>query len=252
MVRVTGVDRWQRLIDARFERPTTTSGTVVSSISALVTGADSRITFSDTTGSTATNGTAVWERDRGQAVTELAASIGAELVFDPQGVAVLRPVPTLGGTPVWSVGGGQGGMKVLGTSGRGREATYNAVVATGEAVENTIPVVAVARDTNPWSPTFYGGPFGRKPRFYASPLVRTQAQAQTAANAMLARVLGQARTLDVTSLPHPGLDAGDVIRVQVAAGAWQTHLVDGYTLPLGPGTVQLTTRSNAPDLGAES
>ena len=58
---------------------------------------------------------------------------------------------------------------------------------------------------------------------------------------------GVARTLELTSAPDPSLDYGDVLSVEVAAGLWQRHMVQGMTLPLGLGTTPITTRTDAED-----
>lgn len=248
-VAVTGVDRWQRVADARLERPITTSGNTLAAIVNLLRDADSRITV-DTTGaaSTATHGAALWEDERTEPVTKLAESIGHEVFFNPVGVAVVRVIPGLGSPSVWEVGPGDGGVKVGARSGKSRARTYNAVAVVGEP-DGAPPVYAVARDDRPGSPTRWGGPMGRKPRRLRSPLIRTQAQANTTAAALLSRYLGVARTLQLETLPHPGLDAGDVITAEVDTGVWQRHTIDGYELPLGlgSGSVTLATRSTAGD-----
>jgi hypothetical protein len=50
-------------------------------------------------------------------------------------------------------------------------------------------------------------------------------------------------TIDVELVPHPALDAGDVI-VLVEGNNTTTHIIDTLTIPLDPTTTQrITTRS---------
>ncbi len=246
VVSVSGADRAQRIIDARLETPLTTSGGTVAAIASLVTNADSRITFTDHTGSAATHSPSVWERDRAEAVQRLAESIGATLYFYPDGTAHLWPQPSANGVLTsWALARGRGGGKVSSARTVSREGVYNAYVVVGEAADGSAGVTAVARDNDPTSPTRYGGPFGKRPRFLRTSLVRTVGQAGTAAVAGLARSTGQAWSIDLTGLPNPALEVGDMLSVEVEPGVWARHMLDGYDLPLEPGVVQYATRTTA-------
>lgn len=241
---VTCEDRWRRIINARFVTSHTTSGSTVDALADLVEAADGRITCTDLTGSTATHGASLWERDRDKAVMELAKSIGAQVVMTVEGEAEIRPVPSLADAVVWRVYGGDGGVLVEARRGASQGNTYNAAKVEGEASDGSAPVWAAAYVTDSASPLVWGGPFARRPRFYRSPLITTQAQADAAAAALLARVTGVAKTVTVDAAPHPGLDGGDVIDVEVAPGVFERHIVDGFSLPLGPGGVTIDTRTS--------
>lgn len=244
LVTIKGVDRWQRVVDARFEQPRTTSGNTVTAITNLLTEADSRITVVVDVGLSGTHLTSLWDVDRGEAITKLARSIGAIVYFRPDGVARIARVPSLGDTSYWQIGRGPGGAKSSSRRGVTRSKTYNAFAVTGQPGGDLPPVYAVARDNDPASKTRYGGPFGKRPRRYTTSLITTQLQAQAAADAGLAQWLGVARTLSVAAPPNPGLDAGDVITAEVAPDEWQRHITESFTLPLGLGTVGIATRSN--------
>ena len=96
--------------------------------------------------------------------------------------------------------------------GESREAVYNAVTASGENLSDDFPpVTATVEDLDPTSPTRWGGPWGKRRRFYSSPLLTSTAQASRAAAAILATSTGQARTLTVDSVCNPALEDGDVI-----------------------------------------
>ena len=244
---IKGADRWRRVQNARLERPVTTSGNTVDAIRALLMGADGRVVV-DTTAAPVggTHRASLWERDRATAVLELARSIGADVAFNAEGVAVVRTVPSLGDASVWQVGRGTGGVKVSSRRGVTSASTYNGVVVIGEP-QDAPPVYGFAYDSAPGSPTQWGGPFGKRPRFYRTSLITTQAQATAAAQGLLSRALGVGRTLELETLPNPALDAGDVLTVEVEPSVWQRHQVQSYTLPLGLGTTPLATRSTAGD-----
>lgn len=108
----------------------------------------------------------------------------------------------------------------------------NVVVARGEPQDGTTPVQAVAMDTDPSSPTYAGtgpgtSPYGRVTYFFSSPLLLTVAQAQSAANTILAANVGAGATYTLTVPYDPTITAGDVVSV---GGA--TLAVDAVTLNL--------------------
>lgn len=247
VVTVTGEDRWRRIMDARFPQPITTSGNTVAALRALITGADSRIEVVVDPGVNlgGTHRTSLWERDRDKAVVELARSIGAVVYFDPMGVAHIGPLPGLGRDPYWTIATGPGGARLGRRRGITRDRTYNAVAVVGDPGSSIPPVYGFAADLDPTSPTRYGGQFARKPRFYKSSLITTQAQADSTAASMLASVKGITHTQTVEALAHPGLDAGDVVRVEAGPGEWRPYLVGAFTLPLGLGAVSIDTLTTA-------
>ena len=72
------------------------------------------------------------------------------------------------------------------------------------------------RDLDPLSPTYLFGAYGGVARFYSSPHIRTQAQADRVADAQLADHLGATRTINFNTVPNPALDAGDCVTVDAA------------------------------------
>lgn len=243
---ISGSDRWKRVQNARFEQPVATSGGTVAAISAMLTGADGRIAVDTTDAPTGTHQASLWDRDRDDAVRRLARSVGAEVFFNAEGVAVVRRAASLSDAPAWQVGRGTGGVKISSRRGISTDRTYNAVVVIGQP-QSQPPVYGVARDTSLNSRTRYGGAAAKRPRFYKTELISTQAQATAAAQGLLARALGVAKTLDLETLPNPALDGGDVITVEVAPAAWERHQVESYKLPLGLGTTPIATRSDTGD-----
>jgi hypothetical protein len=112
----------------------------------------------------------------------------------------------------------------------------NVVVARGEAQDGTVPVQAVAIDEDPSSPTYAGtgpgtSPYGRSTFFFASPLLLTEAQAQAAANTILAKNVGAGATYTLVRPYDPTISAGDVVTLDGNARA-----VDAVTLDLAGDT----------------
>jgi hypothetical protein len=94
-------------------------------------------------------------------------------------------------------------------------------------------------DDNPGSPTYYFGPFGRKPRFYASAFITTDAQATSAAAAIGSSQQGVARSLVFQSVPNPSMRPGDLILLRrEAMGVNEIHLLDAMTIGLTAADVQ--------------
>lgn len=237
---ITATDRWQRVLEARFERSVTTSGDTVAAIRSLLQGADSRITLNSSAAPVGyTHRASLWERDRDKAIMTLAKSIGCVVYFDPLGVARLEPIKPLGGSPVWQISPGLGGVKIGSAREISRGNTYNAVAVTGEPGNGLAAVYGIARDTDTFSPTRWGGPFGMRTRFYESNQISTQAQAQAVAQSYLDRVRGVAQSVTVQAVQHPGLDADDVIMVHLNNGEYRPHRVVSFPLSLGLGTTTI-------------
>jgi hypothetical protein len=94
----------------------------------------------------------------------------------------------------------------------------NVIVARGEAQDGTPPVQAVALDSDPSSPTYAGAgpgtsPYGRVTEYFSSPLILSVAQAQSAADALLAQNIGAAATYTLVRPYDPTITAGDVVAV---------------------------------------
>jgi hypothetical protein len=127
---------------------------------------------------------------------------------------------------------------------------YNVVVATGEPVyeqdEDTVPpppVVGVAEDTDPASPSWAGR--YRRPYFLTSQLIATQQQADDAAAAQLARVVGLSEEVTCQVVTDHLLDVLQTVRLRDRKiGADGLYLTEAVTVPVGPGpsTVSMARR----------
>lgn len=248
-VTVKLVDSSQRVAEARFATPqqTLTGATYVSEIARLiraVLGATWPVI--DLTESTVVCPVMEMNRERWQdGIEKLADAIGAEVFFDQTGAVVIRPQPTLADAAVWYASTGPGGNILATQEEWNRDNVWNEWVISGVRADGTAPVTVTVADNNPASPTYVNGNFGRKTRFYSTPLVTTAPQATLVGQAMLARSQGLACKVDLTLIVNPALDAGDVIGLSDKDLGDGLHIVDKATIPLTPdGSQPLQTRSD--------
>ena len=134
---------------------------------------------------------------------------------------------------MWEVAAGEGGAYVSADRGMDRSGIINSWVCYGEnAVDGVAPVQATVEDTDPTSPTCVTGPFGRVRGFYSSATLTTVGNCQAAGAAQLANSLRPNATADITSLPNPCLEPGDVLRVVYPDGTRELHQVSSFTVSL--------------------
>lgn len=230
---VTAEDPFADVNDLQFESSYVpeAGSLIVPTIEGLIIEAWPTAQFVDLTGAMDPVPTGMmWDQDRGQAVDDLAAAIGAEVFFQPDDTTcVIRPVPMLGGTPVWALTEGQGGVLLRDTDSRDRGDVANRIVVHGEA-PGQVPLQVTVTDDGATSLTRYGGPYGRVVRHYSNALITTTTQGRTAGIARLARSIGATRVRQLDTPPNAALEAGDLIAVTTTAGAEQ-HIADSFTLP---------------------
>lgn len=244
-------DRWAKVQRARFEIPEASDPGALAAAEAerLITEATGEGVAGNTATSTATVGALVYERDREDIVNKLLASAAAEGYHDWDGELVVADVPLLGQVPAWTVDASQSGVLLGGTRSRDRSRTYNVVVVNVNVLDGQTPLApVVVEDDDPDSPTYVGGPMGRVPYFWNSPIMLDAGQMQTAGRAILNRVKGLNAQLDVEAAVNPALDRGDVIEVVTSDGTVERHLVASVTVPLTVGGTQtIGTQSSRPD-----
>lgn len=260
-IRVAASDRMAGLEDARLVAPiqfpaSTSYGSVVEQLVTEVYPA-AVIEWDDDTESKQLGRQLVAEEDRLGFLADLVAAAGKTWLWDHRGVLVIRGLPDPA-APVTELDAGAGGVLVSVGRALSRRGVYNAVVATGEAPDTGSPARAVVVDDNPASPTFYDGPFGPVPRFYSSPLLLTNEQAEKAARTMLGQAIGLPYNVDCSSVPNPALEPLDPVRIvfpnRGGGDQAETHILDTLTIPLTPeGALKAKTREQtALELGVRS
>lgn len=237
-VTITGSSMEAQVADAAFQEPTSVLSadtTAVGGIRALIEAViPDAIIISRATD--ATVGTMTWDQQdsRWDACRTLATTIGAEVYCDAAGQFIIAPLPELAGpSVVWEVAAGEGGALVAASRGMSRVGVYNSVTAYGEnTVDDAPPVQATVEDIDPTSPTYVSGPFGRVPTFYSSATLITTALCTAAATQKLKDSLKPNSRADITSLPNPLLEPGDVIRVGYADGTRELHQISSFDISL--------------------
>jgi hypothetical protein len=183
-----------------------------------------------------------YDGSRADALAHLAEAASAEPYFDADGDYV-HAAPAGSTAPVWTVDAGLTGVLVSTEESLARTGVYNGVLMSGQADATAAPVSALVTDDDPGSPTRWGGPLGKVARIETSTAVQNALQAAEAAQAILDKRGGLARTLTITSAPNPALEAGDVITVVFGDGRSETQLIDSVQIGLTPADAQqLQTR----------
>lgn len=246
-----GPDRWGLIQDAQFEVTTKpTQATYVSEIAHLLTvagGGSPLVTATEDQPIPAKGITYTTSRE--DAIYALADAIGADVFFGADGRPVIADLPTAKTPPVWTIAAGGGGTLVTASYEATRVDTYNVIVVQPSSTDGKIRFAQVtAADTNPASPTYVSGPFGRRPRFLSSDLIKTAAQAQHVAAAQLSQTMGLHSQITLTALEQPALEVHDSVRVNFpprpgVPRSVQWHIVDAMTFSFDGSPQQLTTRA---------
>lgn len=224
--------------DDKFTTPYRATGTIVSAITALIQRSipDASIT---STIVDAPIGARTWdvEGDPWAAVQEIAAAGGAECFTNGDGVFVIAVLPDLLAVdPVWAVEAIEGGVYVKASRGMSSANVFNGVLARADNTESgLVPVQYLATDSDTGSPTYWGGPFGRRPTFYSSSTLTTTNACIAAANLLLRSAKAPNATGDLSSLPNPALTPGDIIRVAHPDGLRELHQIASVSVPLDEG-----------------
>lgn len=224
--------------DDRFTEPYRASGTAVGAIASLIQRSIPDATV--VTGASVVDaaiGPRTWDLDADPwvAVVELGTAIGCEVYADPDGLFVIDELPDLlEATPVWDIKAGEGGAYIRAIRGMSSDGVFNGVHARGENTEtDTAPVSDLVVDEDPGSPTYWDGPFGHRPTFYSSATLITTGQCTSAATLKLRAAKAPNATADITALPNPALEAGDVFRAAYPDGTKELHQAHSFPISLG-------------------
>ncbi|MFB7919232.1 DUF5047 domain-containing protein [Streptomyces sp. NPDC056061] len=252
---ISGQSSECRLLDDKFMAPTTTRGyaNCVEAITYLIrqTLPDAVIVNATSDARNPACAVTVWNAnsDRWDAINEIALSMHADIYVDAVDRFVIADIPdALSSSVVWDIAEGEGGTLMSASRELSRTAVYNAVVASGEnTASNSVPVSAVAYDNAPTSPTRWGGPFGRSPKFISSALWTTVGQCQSAANYALFDATAPNVMTSITAIPNPALEAGDCLRIS-HSGRHELFIAQAFTIPLtAEGSASLTLRGGKED-----
>jgi hypothetical protein len=171
-----------------------------------------------------------WEDAR-----KLADDQGYRLFFDAVGNCTMLPISGADEvTAIVSYGSTYGNFMITSLNKTwDTSETYNGVIAVGEGSGLLYPFRSIAWDDDPQSPTYYLGSFGKRPRYFSSPTLYTQSQADNAAATQLKKTLGIAENVTWSQLVDPSLDVNDGINLYDSAlGIGYLYRIDRLTIPL--------------------
>jgi len=174
--------------------------------------------------------------DRLDAIITMAEALDAEFFNNNEGDFVLADANTVVTTPVWTVSAGEEGVLVSMEETFNRQEQYNAVGLTASA-EDEQDKYAFVWDDDPASPTFFDGPFGKRPIFLSETYAHmpTIAKVESTAIRRLQAYLGATRSLRLNTLYNPLLQPGDRITVEWPDGTSEVQIIDVIDLTLGDG-----------------
>ncbi|MFB7936681.1 DUF5047 domain-containing protein [Streptomyces sp. NPDC056049] len=217
----------------RFEQPrTTTTGQTLAEIRRLIREAVPQAVFgTDTVADAPTPLSLTWDEDRGQALDDLAQSLGGRWYALGDGTFVVRPFNYVTGPVAQEFRDGPGGLLTVASVPRSRAGVSNSVVVVSERADGTAPIRVPARDTATDSPTRFGGLFGR-----VSEVIKVQTplsfpQAQTLAQTQLRAGRALTRQWDASVVPDYSIEPGDTVSVQFMH-VRDTQIIDSITYPL--------------------
>lgn len=243
-INVTAADLFFALVDDPFdtarEAPATdTVGTAIRDLILESRPTASVIGWDESFASPLVGAGKYFEGSRAQTVTDLAASVGAVVYADAEGIFRLEKVKTLADPPVWSIDSGARGVMLGGTRETAREDVFTRVLVSSSPTDGSFPVYATA--INAALETSLG--FSRTKTVTLSGWA-SQAQVQAVADAEASKLAGGRASYSLESLSNPALEGFDRVDVYAPDGDSASLLIDGYTLPLGPeSAMSLTTRT---------
>jgi hypothetical protein len=163
----------------------------------------------------------------------MGTAVGAFWYALAGGEFVIRRVPwTVPGDPVVTFADGPEGAVIESEAIRSRDEVFNSITVTGERTDGTDPVFYTARDENPSSPTFVGGPFGVRNKLVRLRTPGTQATAKGAADDFLRRTTALVESWSFTCPPDASLELGDVVGLAVRGRTGIVQVVESFTMPM--------------------
>lgn len=181
----------------------------------------------------------VYEESRVKAVQDLAGILNAVPFMESDGTLSLRSNSP--GEPVAQLEVGSLGTIVQVGASLSREGVYNGIVIRGETNDQQAILAErwVTQGPLRASTSTERTPFHRRPRFYSSPFITTQAQAEAAIDDLLEQFSQpRAAQLQVQCVVNPLLQVGDVVTVFDGRATWTVRLVK---VSLGAGALMTVT-----------
>lgn len=232
------------VIAYRFEQPRNSENvSVLTQIRRLIQDALPSATFGTDDVADAQTPKLTWDEDRGQALDNLAETLGGRWYALGNGDFVVRAYPYDVGTVVQEVKDGPQGLLTSGVPTLGRYDAYNSITVVVERFDGGAPFLVRARDESLSSPTRFDGPFGRVSRVIKVQTPLTVGEATRYVEAQLKASTALSSTWAVGMVPDFTLEPGDTVELE-SRGVRSVQLIDSITYPLKqPGTMTLGTRA---------
>ena len=231
----------QYIIDARLTMPRTPPylASTVHTIRDLITEIRPFTVRLESTMNRGITATTPWDKDRWDAVDDLAASIEAEVFADARGEFAIRDIPHTDGQPVLWVTQGVGGVLVDETVKETREQVYNAAVVYNQnTVPGDHPLWAMSYVSDPNDDLYFYGDFGQVPRFAESQYFTASWQCDRYARRLIIDAVARNTSITFTTAPTVWwLEVGDLVGVDMLDGTQEVHLLQTMDADLGPGGI---------------
>lgn len=184
---------------------------------------------------------------------KIVEALGGIMYFDVTGQELrVEPVPELAGTN-FVFDYSENNNALLGVTRKlSKESMFNGCVVRGGTTAFG-PYISIMWDVDPSSPTYYKGPFGRKPQFISSDAIPDQLWADIVCRAEMNKRLGQIEGASFDGLVNPAHEAFDPIRIgREKSKLNDAFLLDRFTIPLsGTESMPATCRARQGIAGVE-
>lgn len=225
----------------RFEQPrTTSSATTLVEIRNLILEALPQATFGTNEVTDTPTPVLTWDEDRGQALDDLAQSVGGRWYALGDGSFVVRPFSYSPGPIVATYTDGPRGVVTQANISRSRAGAFNAVVVVSERTDGSDPVRVPARVTNPGNPLFFGGKYGKVSQILNVQTPLSGPQAQLLATTQLSASSALREQWTASMVPDMTLEPGDTIELGYRDRTG-VQIVDQIVYPLDHKNVMTVT-----------
>jgi hypothetical protein len=177
-------------------------------------------------------------------LAKLVAEKGCVIRFRRTGeLSVERRDPDIAAPADFVLREGKTGTLVQASRSVDRDGVFNMVRATGSDPAHQTGY-RLSYITDPTSPIRWDGPFGPSIRYYASPVLSTSAEADAAAETILARATGLPTEQSLWAIPDPTVGPLNIATAVVGNLAPANHVVDEVAIPLvGDDPLRVSTRT---------
>lgn len=165
---------------------------------------------------------------------ELETYFGVDGNYYITDLATLSPSATVNDAD-WSIDIGADGVLIGATIGGSLyDFANNIRVEANDVDSSSTPSVGTAADDDyvngSYSLTSTKGPAGMRTKTYKDQRAVDLASANTAAESYLNEFKGMPKSIRVTGLANPALEAGDIVAVSYPNGSVELHLLDNFTI----------------------